>query len=202
MYQELAGSTDRARPRPSSPTGSASTPTPCACTSNACARRAWSTSRRCTAARSAGPSTSTRSRRARPGLGLRPAELHAARRAARRARPSASAPTATKRPRSAARGASKPGRRTRSRSCVKALAGEMERLGFDPDDRDRRATAPTSRSSTARSGSWPRPIPSWSATCTAGICEGRRRRRSAGEESRSSRRCTTATRAGSPFRSE
>ena len=50
------------------------------------------------------------------------------------------------------------GRRTRSRSCVKALAGEMERLGFEPElETGGRRTTPTWRSPFARSASWPRP---------------------------------------------
>ena len=108
-----------------------------------------------------------------PGLGLRPAELHAARRAARRAGRARRRRRPTRRPRSAGRGASRPGAARARESCVKALAGEMDRLGFEPAAEARRGERrPTSRSCTARSGSWPRPTPSWSATSTAGICEG------------------------------
>ncbi len=85
--------------------------------------------------RPARPRLLARAGRARPRL--RPAELHPARRAARRARPNGSAPTATRPTEIGRSWGAEAGKRTRSRSCVKALAGEMSRLGFDP----RRQTA-------------------------------------------------------------
>ena len=100
------------------------------------------------------------------------------------------------------------GRRGRSAhavaSCLKALESEMRRLGFEPAVEPGDGTAEArraSRSCTARSGSSPRPIPSWSATSTGASAKASSIR-SAGEEWRSSRRCTTATRAGSPCRSD
>ena len=109
---------------------------------------------------------------------VRPAQLHAPRRPARRRSPSASAPTATTPPQTGRRGASRPARRTRSRSCVKALASR------DAPTRLRPAEHPAGRHHrhgvhrTARSGSWPRPTRSWCATSTAGSAkDGRRGRR-------------------------
>ena len=109
--------------RTSSPTGSASTPTPSGCISTGCGKPAWSRSRRCTAARSGGPqhvyALAAGCARAR----VRPAQLHAARRPARR--PGGAHRRRRRRSgrRSAARWGVEAGRRTRSRSCAKALAG-------------------------------------------------------------------------------
>ena len=112
--------------------------------------------------------------------------------------PSGSAPTAAKRPRSAASWGIEAGRRTRSRSCVKALSAEMEPPGIRPGDRDggRRhrhrvhaLPVPGARRGLPRAGVQPAPRHLARASSP----------RSAAEASRSSRRCTTATRAGSPF---
>ena len=89
--------------------------------------------------------------------------------------PSASAPTPTTPPRRHGSGAPTPGKRTRAGSCLGALEAELDQLGFEPgadeaDGADGRA--PGSNSCTARSGSWPRPTPSWCATSTVGLCEG------------------------------
>ena len=109
--------------------------------------------------------------RARPGLGLRPAELHAARRAARRARRAG-----RRRRRRSHRDRPGLGRRGRQAHPV-ALVREGARGRDEPPrirarDRDRRAPPPTWRSCTARSGSWPRPTPSSCATSTAGSRRG------------------------------
>ena len=162
--------------RRSLPTRSACTPTPFGSTSTGSAKRASSTSSRCTGAPSAG-----RQHLYFAGAGcarsrLRSAELHAALRAARRARRAGRRRRRRSHRDRPAWGADA-GRRTRSRSCVKALAAEMDRLGFGPDDRDLRERPPTSRSCTARSGSWPRPTRSSSATSTVGSARGRRRGR-------------------------
>ena len=180
---------------------SASTPTPSACTSTPARGRPGRRRSRAPGHGRPARSTSTRSRRARPGLGFDPPSytLLAGLLAALAERVGADGDEADRR--SGRAWGVEAGRRTRSRSCVKALVAELDRLGFEPGAETTAATAPTSRSCTARSASWPRPIPSWCATCTAGICEGVVTR-SAGEASRSSRRCTTATRAGSPSRSE
>ena len=120
---------------PSSPTGSACTPTPCACTSSGCARPVSSTSSPCTAARSAGPSTSTRSRRARPASGSTRRATRCSPGCSPRS-PSGSAPRPTTRPPSGRAWGVEAGRRTRSKSCVKALFGEMDRLGLRARARD------------------------------------------------------------------
>ena len=145
-------------------------------------------------------STSTRSRRARPGLGFDPpsytllAGLLAAlaeRVGADGDEPTEIGPGVGRRSRAAA-----PARARAS----KALAGRDERLGFDPrprptgDDHRHRVPAlpvPGAGRGLPRAGVQPPPR----------HLRRRRRRRSAGEASRTSRRCTTATRAGSPSRS-
>jgi predicted ArsR family transcriptional regulator len=60
------------------------------------------------------------------------------------------------------------GKRTPSRSCLDSLAAELARLGFEPAADEEIGPDGTARidSCTARSGSWPRPTPSWCATCT------------------------------------
>jgi predicted ArsR family transcriptional regulator len=80
------------------------------------------------------------------------------------------------------------GKRTRSRSCVKALGAEMSRLGFEP----------VTETSGAETDMAFMHCPSSCATCTA---ESPRESspRWAGEVLWSSRRCTTGTRAGSPY---
>ena len=178
---------------------SASTPTPSASTSSASARPAWSTSRPSTAAPSGGPSTSTSSPPARPGSGStrRPTPCSPA---CSPRWPSGSAPTPTTPPRPAGSGAPRPARAPGPRSCLRRARGASS-TGSGSSPRSSRATAPpraapASSSSTARSASWPRPTPSWCATCTAGSAKAWSTR-SAGEESRSSRRCTTPSRATS-----
>ena len=108
--------------------------------------------------------------------------------------PSGSAPTPTRPPTTGPgvgepRPAGAPGRAR----CLKALEVGAGRLGFEPGAGvgRRRRTRPASSSCTARSGSWPRPTRSWCATST-GASARAWSTRSAGEESRSSRRCTTA----------
>ena len=92
------------------------------------------------------------------------------------------------------------GRRTRSRSCLHgARAASSPGSGSSPrPSRRRRATraARGSTSCTARSASWPRPTPSWCATCTGG-CARASSIPWAGEALRSSRRCTTLSHATS-----
>ena len=145
-------------------------------------------------------STSTRSRRARP--------VSASTRRATRCSPacsprspSGSAPTATTPPTIGRAWGAEAGRRTRSTSCVKALTAEMNRLGFDPPPRRRGADhrhrvpalpVPGAGRGLPRARLQPAPRDLARASST----------RSAGEASWSSRRCTTATRAGSRFRSD
>ena len=140
-------------------------------------------------------------RRRRARARLRPAELHAARRAARRAGRARRRRRRRRGRRSGRSWGADAGRRTRSRSCVKALIGELDRLGFDPastDDDGRRSRhrlpalpVPRAGRGLPRAGLQPAPRP----------LRRRRRRRSAGEASTSSRRCTTPTRAASRSRS-
>ena len=133
-FRCTASSPDRpgaARPK-SSPTRSACTPTPCGCTSIDCARPAWSTSKRSTGAPSAGPTHIYSLAPGAPGLGFDPPSytLLSGLLAALAERVGADGDEATEIGRAWGVEA---GRRTRSRSCVKALTGEMERLGFEPE---------------------------------------------------------------------
>ena len=199
IYRELAGSTAAARPhgarRPPRPARQHRAPPPRAPAGGRPGRRRG----RSTAAPSAGPSTVYSLAPGAPGLGFDPPAhallaglLAAAGRARRRRR-------RRRRRRPAERGASRPGAAPEPAACLEALVGRARPARVRARGRRRRlgdGRRPASRSSTARSGSWPRPTPSWSATCTAGSA-----RASStpvgGEQSRSSRRCTTATRATS-----
>ena len=159
---------DRTRcPRTISPTGSASTPTPCASTSSGSARRAWSTSRPCTAAPSAVPARLLARRRARPGSGSTRRATRSSRvcSAALAERMGADAEEAAEIGR---RWGVEAGRRTRSRSCAKALVVRARTARLRSGRAKTKTTAMSrSPSCTARSGSWPRPIRSWCATSTA-----------------------------------
>ena len=197
MYEELARSTaalSASGPRraPRHPRQHRAPPP------RAAPRAGWSTSRPSTAAPSAAPSTSTSSAPARPGS--------ASTRPPTRCSPGCSppwpsrwAPTPTTPPRPAGSGAPTPARRTRARSCLAALEAELDQLGFEPaleadgadgDVRPHRVPAlpvPGAGRGLPRAGVQPAPGPL------------RRRRRSGrrGKQSRSSRRCTTPSRATS-----
>ena len=198
IYLELAASHRRRSAPASSPTGSACTPTRCARTSTGCARPAWSTSRpmhRGTVGRPAAPLLA-RARRA--VARLRAAGAHAARRAARAPlaeRVGADADDAAEigaqlgRRRSAAAPA--------RRSCVKALAAELDRLGFDPrvepgdgaDERRRIEFLHCPFRELAEA------YPDLVCNLHRGICEGVVGCGRRGKRRRSSRRCTTRSRA-------
>ena len=167
MYRELASSTQPADARTSSPTGSASTPTPFGCTSSGC-REAGLVDVEAVHRGTVGRPQhvySLASGRARARV--RPAQLHAARRLARRA-----GRAHRRRRRGSGRDRPPLGRRGRSPHPLALVREGARRRARTARVRPRspmRTTA-TSRSPscTARSGSSPRPIPSWCATCTAG----------------------------------
>ena len=203
MYRELAALDARRCRRQELADGSASTPTPCASTSSACARPAWSTSRPCTAAPSAAPSTSTSSPPARPGSASTRPRTRCSPGCSPRS-PSASAPTPTTPPTTGRAWGAEAGRRTRSAVCLRgARRPSSTGSGSSP-----RAEPPTASRGRDRIEFLHCPFrelaeayPELVCNLHRGHLRGRRRCRSAGEASRSSRRCTTPSRATSRSRS-
>ena len=169
IYLELAGR-PRRWPRRTSPRRWPSTPTPSGRTSSACATSACSTS-----------TAEVRLAVGRPQhrYSLAGARRSGSSRRATRCWPACSSAwpsgrrAATRRPRSAASRAADAARYAKRRVVPRGLVDQLDVLGFDPAvDGRRRRDRRRSRSPTARSASWPRPIPSSSAPCTAGMVEG------------------------------
>ena len=150
--------------------------------------------------RRAARSTSTPSRRARPASGFDPPATRCSPGllAALAERVGADADDAAETGR--AWGA-EAGRRTRSRSCVEALAGELTGSASSPATetarRHRRHRVPPLPVPRAGRG-----LPRARLQPPPRVCEGDRRRGRRGKQSRSSRRCTTPTRATSPWPSD